>query len=136
MDITTKFNLGQQVYMISSCSAQRIVHCEICKRTGTITIANEEFICPKCNGTSKRPEYIGLRYYVSGKSIVGKIEVERYLDKYNNGHSSYESRNTYMVESTGVGSGNIWNESDLFASEEALQECEFRNAGKIFEDDK
>lgn len=137
MNITTKFNLGQQVWMISSCPAQRIVHCDICNRTGTITIANESFICPKCNGTSKRPEYIGLRYYVSGKSIIGKIEVERYLDKYQNGHGSYENKNNYMLESTGIGSGIVWTEEYLFASEkEALKECEIRNAGKIFEDDK
>lgn len=33
-----------------------------------------------------------------------------------------------MVDETGVGSGNLWNEDDIYATkEEALEECENRN---------
>lgn len=54
MEISTKFNLGQEVYTI----AGRIAHCEICQRTGTVTIGSESFTCPKCEGKSKHPQWI------------------------------------------------------------------------------
>lgn len=76
------------------------------------------------------------RYYVSGKSIVGKIDVERYSSKHRE-YASCKDENKYMLESTGVGSGSVWREKDLFASEkEALEECVLRNQGKNFKDDE
>ena len=43
---------------------------------------------------------------------------------------------TYILKSTGVGSGTLWNENDLFSSsEEAQNECDIRNASLVFKDD-
>jgi predicted RNA-binding Zn-ribbon protein involved in translation (DUF1610 family) len=133
MELTTKFNLGQEVWAITSSSATRIVHCETCKREGVVTIGGEQFTCPKCGGTSKHPRHIGQRWYVSEHSTIGKVEVERYSRP----DQIHEDKVSYMIEETGIGSGLIWKEDRLFATErEALEACAALNAGRRFDDDK
>jgi hypothetical protein len=131
--IITKFELGQEVWGIASAYATRIVFCQTCKREGIVTIGGETFTCPKCNGLSKHPMGVGSRWYVSEHSTIGKCSTEYYLRP----ELGDETRHSYMIESTGIGSGRIWIEDDLFGSEaDALAECAKRNSGMSFEDDK
>lgn len=133
MDITTKFQLDQEVWAISHDYASRIVFCETCKREGVVTIGSEQFTCPKCHGTSKHPQHVGQRWFISEhKNAIGRIQTTHFSHHYIT-EDREEDRITYMIQATGVGSGQIWKERDLFASEaEALEECARRNAGKVF----
>ena len=127
MEITTKFNLGQKVYPIRSFRKELITTCPICDGIGEVTISGKEYTCPECCGSGTRTLVEPQKWQVVDEYIskIGKIAVELYAERYqkrNEGHTRY------MLGATGVGSGTLWNEDDLFATiEEAQAECERRN---------
>lgn len=125
MKIETKFDLDQAVWTISDSAAYRIVKCMVCV-AGKLTIGNEEFVCPKCEGKSAHPHYAGRKWHVSHQGVIGKIQTEQYgacAPSY-----ARNNRITYMIDSTGVGSGQCWEEADLFATrEDAQAECNKKN---------
>lgn len=127
MKIETKFDLNQKVYAISQRSKTEFILCSTCGGTGSITIkeTDENLTCPKCYGRGGSNEHKALEWMVCSESFVGKINVEIYDDRYRYDH---ENRYSYMLDSTGVGSGAIWYEEKLFATEEeATAECKKRN---------
>jgi len=63
-----------------------------------------------------------LIWYIDCTGIIGKISIVSYATENN-------YRVKYMLDSTGIGSGTVHNECDIFGSEEeALVECSKRNA--------
>ena len=118
-----KFKVGQKVYAISHKSDKKIVHrkCNICNSTGKVEIQGKSFICPDCHGLTDI-EHCGYKYVIDYFKVkIGKIMTEEYASKY----KKYESRVTYMLDETGVGSGLIWREDRLFSTEkEANNFCE------------
>lgn len=123
--LVPKFELGQKVYAVSSVSDTRRVHteCDVCNSTGLVKVVgrDEEFMCPACEGKYKTEHY-GFKYVISYRGAeIGKVQTEEYLARYR----SCDSRITYMLKETGVGSGTIWSEEKLFATEEEANEfCE------------
>ena len=129
MIINTKYNLGDMVYPITT-RMERIrvaTNCPVCKDSGEVEIKGKKYTCPECNGDTYHINYGDIEYYVdcdNGK--IGKIETEIYDREYED-HDNYE----YMLDSTGVGSGQCWKEENLFLSkEEAQMECNIRNKGR------
>lgn len=51
------------------------------------------------------------------KATIGKVEIHQFAPKY-----GYKSVVEYMLEETGVGSGQVWKEERLFATEEEAKE--------------
>jgi Zn finger protein HypA/HybF involved in hydrogenase expression len=135
MDIKTKFDLGDNVIALSSMWATRKVFCLTCEQTGKVNILGESFICPKCHGACLRDNHCGHKTFIAEESRIGKIEIQLLDEKYcYHGHVPYKVQ--YMIESTGVVSGTLWNEKDLFATrKEAQAECDKRNAKLILVDD-
>lgn len=127
MKLESKFDLNQTVWAISSDTFRHIVKCEVCSCTGKVFIGGEEFVCPKCNGRATRPQYDGVKWYISNhKAVVGKITLTRTIPHSYN--SDDDNRNTYMLDQSGIGSGTVWPENRLFSSEEEAQaECDKRN---------
>lgn len=124
MNITTKYNLGDAVYVVLSNCTKRIVKCTACDNTGVIKIKGDDFLCPKCKGAAKHPIYVGPHYYIYTSGIIGKVEVAVYAEGYDN-----EPATRYMLDSTGVGSGNLWKEEETFPTKEAAQAfCDEKNA--------
>ena len=120
----TKYDIGDRVWGVSRTDFHRIVRCKICKNTGKINIG-EELICPKCNGKSTHKEYVGQKYFVSCiGSFVGQVRVEetggRHLSFQREGEPNPKFE--YMLEDTGVVSGQIWREEFLFKSEKDAQD--------------
>ena len=121
-----KFKIGQKVYAVISKSdtRQKHIECEVCNSTGYVKVEGREenFICPVCHGRTETEHY-GYKYIITlNKATIGKIDIQEYAPKYENRHKS-EIR--YMLEETGVGSGTVWNEERLFATEEEANEfCE------------
>lgn len=122
MQINTKFNLNDYVYPIV-CGGEEIwIPCTTCDGSGIVKIKNSdrEFQCPDCYGNKGRNEWTTNGWHLSNyKSQVGLIRTETDKNK---------SKTNYMLKATGIGSGTIWKEDDLFSSkEEAQKECDLRN---------
>ena len=124
MELTTKFNLGQTVYPINCYSEKIIETCAVCNGSKNITLVDDEsYRCPKCYGNGNLTSYGANIYHVGEATMIGKVDVEKYF-KPNKG----DDRIKYMLYSTGIGSGTLWDEKDIFATEEdASAECEKRN---------
>lgn len=118
-----KFKVGQKVYAVSHSCDKKVVHreCDTCNSTGRVEIQGRSFICPNCRGLTDIEHY-GYKYVIEHyEAKIGKVMVEEYDSKY----ADCESRITYMLDKTGVGSGVIWNENRLFSTvEEAKEFCE------------
>ena len=134
MEIKTKFNLGDIVYPIVKHGYNGIILCNLCEGKGGIKVNNTERVitCPDCYGRGGHKEWIPERWVISEDSIgfVGKIEVDFYEKKYTN----YKNEIKYMLNTTGVGSGQNWHEESLFHTlKVAEQECEKRNTIEVLD---
>lgn len=138
MNVTTKYSIGDCVCGIRSSHMQKRVLCLVCNHTGEVTISGEKLICPKCNGAARNLKYVGHKWHFDVQGVVGLVRAEarnQYSYETNEQHE-YDTQNQYMLDVTGIGSGSIWRESELWPSrEEAEAECERRNAGIDWEDE-
>jgi hypothetical protein len=129
MMYSTKFDIGQVVWAVRDTPFQQIVKCAPCGNTGAIHIGAEEFICPKCHGKAAYAQTVGNRLYVAESSKIGKIQIEDESGRHRwSGDTAPDCKISYMIESTGVGSGQVWDEAQLFALESEAQDfCDCRN---------
>ena len=124
--IEAKFRVGQKVYAVSNKSDSRQIHvkCDICDSTGKVKVngRDEEYTCPVCRGRTETEHY-GYKYIISHyKAKIGRVQITEYANEYKKDN---KSEVTYMLDVTGVGSGQIWKENRLFATEkEATDFCE------------
>jgi hypothetical protein len=123
MKFESKFDLGQKVWLTSvhDATIQVPKECELCNSKGVIDIVGKEtpYLCPECFGLTTT-KVIGKEMYIYKSGLIGKINIEQYSEKYKE-----KNRITYMISSTGVGSGTIWDEYELYSSEEeAKKACE------------
>ena len=130
MKFSTKYNHGDTVWMITKHMTYKMEDCPTCHNLGRVEINGKFFTCPNCNGYTKKvadEEKWELYTYVQcGK--IGKITIESYRKEHSNKTNHPSLNITYMLDSTGIGSGTLWDEKDLFPSEEeALLECDKRN---------
>jgi hypothetical protein len=125
MVINTKFNLGDKVWGIQTLTKQEFSKCKACNGKGKIDLLDgDTYSCPKCHfGTVSTWTKLEWRVDDCFPSVIGKIEARIYS------YSKYgENENRYMIICTGIGTGQVWDEKDLFGSHEAaLLECEKRN---------
>jgi predicted RNA-binding Zn-ribbon protein involved in translation (DUF1610 family) len=93
------------------------VECDLCDSTGFVIVKGKdvEYICPQCFG-DKQYKKLGKEMTICKTGKIGKICVEQYDSQYKN-----TSGTKYMIDKTGVGSGTVWREEELFASEEEAQ---------------
>ena len=126
MDITTKYDLGDYVYPISKRIKKVKIptNCPACNDEGSVKINDKTYLCPDCRGYAYHTIDGDTEWCVEYKAgKIGKINIELYSPKYKR-----ESHYKYMLNSTGVGSGQLWKEEDLLLSEEETQaECDRRN---------
>lgn len=127
MLIETKFNFNDDVYPISLKHETKWIPCKLCNSRGFITLADgEEVDCPKCYGTKGEKKYMPQKWMIDYEHI-GKIKNIKF-DLYNNKKHG-QSKKDYMLDSTGVGSGTLWPEENLFKTDkEAEIECDKRNS--------
>lgn len=119
MNLTTKYTVGDTVYQkVPSYQDYREVSCELCVGTGIVSIAGAEdrtTDCPDCYGHGTR----GVDFPVpswSRELTIGQVNVTTH-SKTDRG----EKKVTYMCVETGVASGTVHREENLFETpEEAL----------------
>ena len=126
--IETKYSIGDVVYHAAIHQTTKQHPCPDCKGEGkwkAISPAGSEyqFSCPRCSANFQSNHALSLRYqsyapFVSALTI-GSVRVDTASDR----------RVEYMCVETGVGSGSIYYEGDLFPShEEATTVAQIRAA--------
>lgn len=119
MQLTTKYSVGDVVYRkAKEYRDYRDVPCELCSATGRVPISGTEgrnAECPDCYGRGSK----GVDYPVPERAealTIGQVQV---LTRGKTDRAVKEV--TYMCKETGVGSGTVHREENLFlTAEEAL----------------
>ena len=124
MIIETKFDLGQKVYKVLFIPTTLQIKCQTCDGKGQIFLHGEDFRCPKYCDNGFRKETAPPKWEVGGPFKIGKVGVQ-FFEKPDE-HNTNEI--TYMFYQTGVGSGTLHQEKDIFPSiDTAAREAERRN---------
>ena len=137
MNITTKFDLGDIVYMVSMDSKKATKTCPACSGRGHITLDDGSSVrCPRrCHsGTIQYLEE--ARWHVDGPYTITQVRVEitespGVPDAWGDNSEPMSGREeSYMCLETGTGSGVVYDlQKGIFATDtEAQAECEKRNA--------
>ena len=110
--LTPKFKVGDRVCAVTTKYNKEYVNvkCDVCKSTGTVKIRSKLYKCPECNG---RQEIFAedLEYVVEHvNSEIGKVTIEEYSSNYID--AFHKNRVYYMINATGIGSGQTYDEND------------------------
>lgn len=127
MIFETKFDMGQRVHVIRFGYVEKVAEaCPTCLATGRISVQGEAFVCPKCKGKKHLTVEKGA-WYVSESSTVGQVRAETREPDVDD---LSPTENRYMLHATGIGSGSVYHERDLWGGtrEEAQAEADRRNA--------
>lgn len=130
MRINTKFSLNDKVFTIHKSGSTQFIKCEVCEGKGGITTEKGRFNCESCYGNGGKREYIPEKWKIGYKNTtIGKVYIEMYNERFYEDYPDYRDKEfKYMIEATGIGSGTVWYEKDLFKTEkEAQKECDRRN---------
>ena len=133
MKIETKFNLGEEIYQIYYEELNKKAPCTLCDGTGVVEIigGKERMLqCPDCygrkwvfSGNISKGYKVNTRPMTVSNVLVRRHRTSDQCDK---------DRTEYMGDETGIGSGQLCSERDLFRTEiEAQAECDMRNEGLI-----
>lgn len=128
MQLTSKFDLGQQVWWIRRANPQIWTPCAFCGASGYITGANGvRQTCPECYNRKGKSEYKPAEWLVQGSGHVGQIKAIVHDHKYTQDNPEDDDVE-YMLRETGLGCGSYYHEVELFATEkEAQAVCDERN---------
>jgi hypothetical protein len=131
--ITTKFSVGDTVWHAGTTTDRKQHDCPDCLNTrkwqGASPAGSEySFACPRCSTRYSSFDDLRLDYtahvpFVS-KRTIGSVRVDTHPGSWGD-----QEPHSYMCAETGVGSGAVYRESDLFATEEeALKAAEAKAA--------
>lgn len=118
--ITTKYSMGDVVYLAGTTTEHRQRPCPDClgsRKWEARSPAGGEFTfaCPRCSTRYSDKDELSLAYMAHAPLVtrltIGSIQV-------NTAPGSWDTGARYMANETGVGSGSVYKEDDLFASEE------------------
>lgn len=125
MLIETRFSVGDSVFCASTTVERKQHPCPDClgsrKWKATSPAGAEyEFACPRCAASYQSNRDISLDYSEHVPLVrpltIGSVQV-------NTAPGSWDHGNRYMCRETGVGSGTVYNEDDLFGTEEGALEA-------------
>jgi hypothetical protein len=134
MQITTRFSIGDTVVPIAPRTETVSDPCPACEGAGTLALVRGGTV--RCtakgcyDGKVTRQEIHPWAVRADLSSTVGRVSaVQSCQEHAPDMLGALDIR--YMLFSTGVGSGTMWRERDLFATdEEARSECARRNAAE------
>lgn len=119
--IETKFSIGDVVYCAGTETARKQHPCPDCNGTRKWSVTspaggNYEIGCPRCTTRYLSDRDLSLDYTAHVPRVqrltIGSVQ-------FNSAPGSYDSGSRYMCLETGVGSGSVYNEGRLFATEAA-----------------
>lgn len=120
--ITTKFSIGDTVFHAWTMTERKQHPCPDClgsRKWEAKSPAGREyqFACPRCGSGYQSEQDLCLHYSVFTPAVqrltIGQVEAHA---------GGSEAKNRYMCHETGIGSGSVYYEQDLFSTEpEALE---------------
>lgn len=120
MLIETKFSKGDEVYYASTLPKRKTHDCPDCNNTRKWKAISPagleyEFGCPRCSQHYSSNHELSLSYTQFEPKVetrtIGSLQI-----------NTHEPRTHYMCYETGIGSGQLYNEEDLFTThDEALK---------------
>jgi hypothetical protein len=137
MKLETKYDLNQKVWLIRLQKERKFIECTACYGSGKVTLGDDKSrTCPVCYGNRGNYRYLDNKWQLISEMTIGQIQhkIENIksdglfdnIGEYKEGNTKEEIK--YMAYETGVGSGTLYDEENLFPSiEEAEKECEIRN---------
>lgn len=131
MTIEFPFELGQKVWPIQNGHEQVWQPCPACEGEGAVQLKDGIRSCPDCYGRRGRMEYRPTKWMIAeGRGLDGHLlyaspltigQIRIYL-------GGEDEPNRLMMHETGVGSGSLWDASNVYATrDEAQAECDKRN---------
>ena len=114
--IETKYSLGDTVYFATTTTSKKTLPCPDClgsRKWEATSPAGRKFTfaCPRCSTNYQSKRELSLNYTTFDahveKRTIGSI-------KASNTPGDYDYPATYMCHETGIGSGNLYNETKLF----------------------
>lgn len=130
MKLETKYDNGDIAwYIVKEHHSERYRECELCEATGRVKIVVSDTLtadCPNCFGRGDyyHPVVIGAQ---AVPRTIGQVRVLS-ESKTNRGKKVVE----YMCRETGIGSGQIYKEADLYST---LEEANAKIEGMKNEED-
>lgn len=124
--VVTKFGLGQRVWRVVPRGTEVYATCPRCLGEGALELVRGGTV-PCTGGCRKGRVSTGWRkvHEVADPGTIGSVRTKQDLPLRRDESTDVH----YMLDITGVGSGTLHEERNLFATyEEALAECERRNA--------
>ncbi len=138
MILTSKYEMGQRVWSIQQTRVQKPDRiCGACDGTKIVELRGSKYECPECKGRGEVLVY-SSGWVITGSGKIGKIAIEhcapyfekRYGDDVVDGGRVFTFV-SYMLDTTGIGSGTVYEEPNLWPSrEEAQAECDRRNGAR------
>lgn len=132
--LTTKYSIGDVVYFGTTLQERKQHPCPDCLGTKKWSAtspagASYEFACPRCSAFYNGDRDLMLEYtahapYVT-KLTIGSIQYDTNNDAWHHGGARY------MAVETGVGSGSIYAEADLFATEDEARAAALVKAASL-----
>lgn len=126
--INTKFSIGDTVYHAWTTTERKKHPCPDCLGSRKWLVKSPagreyQFDCPRCSSSYQSDRDLSIEYTIFTAAVerrtVGQVRAQ----------SGPDSQNEYMCLETGVGSGTLYREETLFATEEeALAAAEIRAA--------
>lgn len=115
--ITTKYSVGDTVWYATTLTTQKALPCPDCNDLREWTVRSPAgkqytFACPRCSAGYFNNRDLGLTYAEHEPSVM-KLTIGQV--RYND----WQDGASYMCAETGVGSGQIYREANLFDTEEA-----------------
>ena len=119
MKIETRFDLGQAVWRVKKFPKHMTIPCPGCEGRGDSPLADgTTHWCPKCYGCKTRVKVAPADWRVDGPVTIGNVRVSLFEAKSDDEH---EDERWYMCHETGIGSGTLWREPDLYATREGAE---------------
>lgn len=121
--IETKYSVGDVVYRAGTTTTAKQHPCPDCgdsrKWKAVSPAGNEyEFACPRCGARYLSNDDLSLKYTAHVADVqrltIGSV-------RFNSASGSWDQGARYMCRETGVGSGTVYAEEDLFETKEAAQ---------------
>jgi hypothetical protein len=138
MNIKTKYNINDTVYLIMSKQVQVSDKCDGCEGNRVLVLKNGDAChCPKCYGRGFISRIEPTKWQIHQTLTIGLVRATVQNLKKTGMYDNYGEHEEggdktsveYMAYETGIGSGSIWYEEDLFDSSEAAQAaCDARNS--------
>lgn len=123
--LTTKYSIGDTVYRAGTVTTRKRHPCPDCLGAQKWQVKSPagtdyEFPCPRCSARYMSDHDLSLDYSAYTPSVsrltIGSIQ-------YNTAQGSYDEGARYMCHETGIGSGSVYNETNLYETEEAAQKA-------------